>query len=267
MLSACKIRILLLLVVLIAGVILPDAQAENGGEYSGAYSADMVWSGTVTMTSDVLILKGATLTINAGTQVHVVPAEGTKIDPEYLSSQTELLVRGRLDIQGTAEKPVRFVVMPGGDNEDFAWSGITLDQAAESRVAFAIIDRADTALRCVGSSPEIVGNHISASRYGIVLQQQSHPKILNNTLKNGEGGIFCWRGSNPYLLDNQIVGHDEEAVFVDPDSRPYLDRNVISGNEIGLALYSHDLPFDSTKITDNRENVRWLGGQGQSGAQ
>ncbi len=80
-------------------------------------------------------------------------------------------------------------------------------------------------------------------RYGIVAQQQSHPKILENALADGEGGIFCWNGSNPYLLDNRITGHDEEAVFVDAGSRPWLDRNTISGNAIGLALYPRDLPL------------------------
>lgn len=253
--------------VLLAGLIAHDVLADATGEYSGAYSADMVWSGTVTMRSDVLILKGATLTIQAGTQVNVHPAEGTKIDPEYLSSQTELLIRGRLDVQGTAENPVRFVIIPGSDNEDFAWSGITLDKAEQSRIAFAVIERADIAIRCVGSSPEILGNKISSSRYGIVLQQQSHPKVLNNILKEGEGGVFCWRGSHPYLLNNQIVDHDEEAIFVDADSRPWLDRNTLTGNEVGLALYARDLPFDPTKITGNRENVRWLGQQGQGGQQ
>lgn len=236
-------------------------------EYQGAYPGDLVWEGTVTMTGDVLIMKGGTLTIRAGTQVNVVPAEGTKIDPEYLSSQTELLVRGKLDIQGTPEAPVRFQIVETSETEKIAWSGITLDNAAESRIFYAELERADIAIRCVTSSPEIKGNRIANSRYGIVAQEQSHPKILENTLLDGEGGIFCWRGSNPYLLNNRITGHDEEAVFVDESSRPWLDRNTISGNTIGLALYPRDLPFDPVAVTDNGENLRWLGRQGQAGVE
>ena len=232
-------------------------------EYSGAYSGDLVWQGTVTMTADVLILKGGSLTIHAGTQVKVIPAEGTKIDPEYLSSQTELLIRGRLDIQGTSVAPVRFVITKTSENEEIAWSGITLDKAAESHIKHVELERADIAIRCVESSPEITGNRIANCRYGIIAQQQSHPKILENKLLDGEGGIFCLRGSNPYLLGNQITGHDEEAVFVDESSRPSLDRNMISGNAIGLALYPRDLPFDDVEVTGNMENVRWLGRQGQ----
>ncbi len=234
-------------------------------EYQGAYSGDLVWEGTVTMASDVLIMKGGSLTIQAGTQVNVIPAEGTKINPEYLSSQTELLVRGKLDIQGSPESPVRFLIVETSETEEIAWSGITLDNAAESSIRYAELERADIAIRCVTSSPEIKGNRITNCRYGIVAQQQSHPKILENILLDGEGGIFCWRGSNPYLLNNRITGHDEEAVFVDESSRPWLDRNTISGNTIGLALYPRDLPYDPVAVTDNGEDLRWLGRQGQVG--
>ena len=263
-LTRCKIMLICISVSMSVAFLSSSSYASDRVlEYQGVYSGDLVWDGTVTMAGDVLILKGGTLTIRAGTQVYVIPAEGTKIGPEYLSSQTELLVRGKLDIQGTPEAPVRFLIVEASETEEIAWSGITLDSAAESRIRYAELERADIAVRCVTSSPEIMGNRIVNCRYGIVAQQQSHPKILENYLLDGEGGIFCWRGSNPYLLNNRITGHDEEAVFVDKSSRPWLDRNMISGNTIGLALYSRDLPFDPVAVTDNSENLRWLGRQGE----
>ena len=261
-----KVMVISVSVCLALSVLSPLLYAADTASYQGVYSGDLVWEGTVTMASDVLIMEGGSLTIRAGTQVNVVPAEGTKIDPEYLSSLTELLVHGKLEIQGTPEAPVRFLIVEGSETEEIAWSGITLDGAAESYIRNAELERADIAIRCVKSSPEITGNRIANCRYGIVAQQQSHPKILENVLQDGEGGIFCWRGSNPYLLHNKITGHDEEAVFVDESSRPWLDRNMISGNTIGLALYPRDLPFDSVSVIDNGENIRWLGHQGQDGA-
>ncbi|PLX88456.1 MAG: hypothetical protein C0614_02475 [Desulfuromonas sp.] len=233
--------------------------------YAGVYGEDLVWSGQVTMDGDVLILENARLTILPGTEVLVTPAEGTQIDPEYLSSLTELLVRGRLDIQGSAAEPVRFVAANSVFGEDYAWAGIILDQAGESRIVHAEIVRAETAIRTVSCSPLIEGNLISHCRYGIVTQQQSHPKVLDNTIRNGEGGLFCWGGSNPYLKGNRIIDHDEEGVFVDAGSRPWLDRNTISGNSIGLAIYPRDLPFDPFAISNNRQDVRFLGSQGLAG--
>jgi hypothetical protein len=266
---ALRKSVVFFLAIVLAATLVPASlpAAETVPEYAGAYAGDLVWEGTVTMAADVLVLAGGSLTIRAGTRVNVIPAEGTKIDPEYLSAQTELLVRGTLDIQGTAAAPVRFVIMAADGGEEIAWSGITLDRAGDSRLRHVELERADIAVRCVASAPEISGCQISRCRYGIVAQQQSHPKILGNTLADGEGGIFCWVGSNPYLLDNRITGHDEEAVFVDASSRPWLDRNTISGNAVGLALYPRDLPYDSVAVTGNTENLRWLGRQGQGGAQ
>ncbi len=240
--------------------------AETPPEFSGAYSGQLVWQGTVVMRDDVLILPDAELVIRPGTLVRVVPAEGTKIDPEYLSPLTELLVRGRLDIQGTAAAPVSFVIDGEAAAGEPAWAGITLDRAAPGRIAHAGIVSAETAVRCVASSPELVGNRISASRYGVVAQEQSHPLLLGNTIRDGEGGVFCWRGSNPTLRDNHITGLDEEGVFVDATSRPRLERNTISGNDIGLALYPRDLDFDPSIAKGNRQDIRWLGSQGQGEA-
>jgi parallel beta-helix repeat protein len=232
--------------------------AARPAEYAGAYGGDLVWEGTVTMADDVLILAGGSLTVRAGTEVRVIPAEGTQIDPEYFSSLTELLVRGRLNIEGTAVQPVRFIIIERPGLEEPAWAGITFDAAAGS-VRHAVIERAETGVRCVGSAPELSNNLISRSRYGIIAQAGSHPKILNNRIEDGEGGVFCWHGSNPYLKGNRIAGHDEEGVFVDAGSRPWLDRNTVTGNAIGLALFPRDLPYDDTEVTGNQENLRWLG--------
>ena len=228
-------------------------------EYAGAYGGDLVWEGTVTMADDVLILAGGSLTMRPGTEVRIVPAEGTQIDPEYFSSLTELLVRGRLNVEGTAEQPVRFTIVERPGLEEPAWAGITFDAAEPGAIRHAVIERAETGVRCVGSAPAIVNNLIRRCRYGIIAQAGSHPKILDNRIEDGEGGIFCWRGSNPYLKGNRIAGHDEEGVFVDADSRPWLDRNTVTGNAIGLAIYPRDLPYDNTEVTGNQENLRWLG--------
>ncbi|MDT8440983.1 MAG: NosD domain-containing protein [Desulfuromonadales bacterium] len=240
----------------------PAAPRAEPLRYAGAYAGDLFWEGRVVMAGDVLILAGGSLTIRAGTEVLVEPAEGTQIDPDYLSSQTELLVRGRLDSAGTGSAPVRFLLVDPDVAESYAWAGITLDRAGDSRIVQTEISRADTAIRLVASSPLIEGNRIVGNRYGIIVQQQSAPKILGNTLRDGEGGIYCWRGASPYLKGNRISGHDEEAIFVDASSRPWLDRNSVTGNRIGLAIYSRDLPVDEPSFRDNGEDIRWLGRQG-----
>jgi parallel beta-helix repeat protein len=258
--TACHIKkMFLFLLMFFAGSQGLWAKESTDTHYRGAYAQDLVWEGEVTMTGDVLILQGATLTVKPGTRVHVIPSESTKIDPEYLSAETELLIRGSLDIQGTQDSPVYFIPRDRDKSDSIAWAGITLDHAVSSRIAHAFLERADMAIRCVNSSPDIVGNQISSSRYGIVAQEESHPEILDNTIVDGEGGVFCWRSSNPKISGNRVLGHDEEALFVDWTSRPKLSANLISGNAIGLAIYPRDLELDLNSVTGNAENLRWLG--------
>jgi hypothetical protein len=234
-------------------------------QVAGVLPGESVWSGEMVLSGDVLVPAGSSLTIEAGTTVYVRPAENTKIDPEYLSSLTELLVRGTLRIAGTAKGPVRFLSLKQPVGEKVAWAGILLDGATGSSIEGASIEGAETGILCIASSPLIRNNKLSGCRYGVVAQKGSDPRILANEITHGEGGVFCWWGSNPYLKGNLIADNEEEAVFVDRTSRPWLDRNEILRNAIGLALYPRDLPYDSTRVTGNGENVRFLGPQGRGG--
>lgn len=228
-------------------------------ELAGVLVGETVLSGEVLLTGDVLVPRGSTLVIKPGTRVRIRPSESTKIDPEYLSAATEILIRGTLRCAGSEEAPIRFEAGPPAAGEEVAWAGIIFD-GGSGIVAWSVIAAAENGILCIAASPEIHHNDIRQCRYGIVAQKGSAPKILDNILRDGEGGVFCWFGSHPYLLHNRIVDNAEEGVFVDGGSRPWLDRNTISGNAIGLALFSRDLPFDPTGIVNNGEDVRILGG-------
>lgn len=265
--SATRLRPLqgLVVALLFAGCApFTPAPTQSIREYAGVLNGVTVFSGEVVLADDVLVPAGSTLVIRSGTVVRVRSAEGTKIDPEYLSAATELLVRGTLRAEGTASAPIRFVPLSPPSGEEPAWAGIELDGAAESSVVSVEIEGAETGILCIGSSPLLEANRLRGCRYGMVLQKGSAAKVLGNRIEDGEGGIFCWLASAPYLKGNVVSGHDEEGIFVDGSSRPWLDRNSVTGNAIGLALYPRDLPYDPAGIRGNDEDVRFLGGNGIS---
>lgn len=235
----------------------PIASAEPPS-VAGILRGETVLSGEVVLTDDVLVPAGSTLVLRPGTIVHVRSAESTKIDPEYLSPLTELLVRGALRIEGTVEQPVRF--LPAGETtEEIWWAGIILDGATATVIEGAELSGAETGLLCLRSSPRLRGNLLTGCRYGIIAQAGSAPEILDNRIQDGEGGVFCWRGSSPRLEGNRITGHQEEGLFIDAQSRPLLGHNLISGNGIGLVLYRGTLDRVGEGIGGNREDRRWLG--------
>lgn len=259
-------RLLPLLPLLLALAACVSAPAEPTATaapmaIAGVLSGETLLAGEVVLAGDVLVPRGSTLIIRPGTTLHVRVAESTKIDPEYLSASTELLVRGSLRIEGTPQQPVRF--LPGAQPEgvDVAWAGIILDGATDSRIAGVQIEGAETGILCIGASPEIRDSLLTGCRYGLALQGSS-PSVLDNRIEKGEGGVFCWLESNPLLAGNRIADHAEEGIFVDRSSRPRLGRNTVTGNAIGLALYARDLSGDWTAIVGNGEDLRYLGGSG-----
>ena len=251
---------LLLLVIL---ALIPSACALSGGpsakapvEVSGVLLGKTVLQGSVVMTGDILIPFGSRLIIRPGTTIVVRNSESTKIDPEYLSAQTELLVRGSLSVEGEPDAVVSFIPETAVAAGEVAWAGIILDGATETKIENARLTQPDTGLLIIDSSPEITHNRISRARYGIVIQG-GNARILGNEITLGEGGIFCWNQANPYLKDNLVVANDEEGIVVDRSSKPYLDRNIVSGNSIGLVVPEH-LPYDPTMIAGNQVNIRLL---------
>ncbi len=108
-------------------------------EVAGVLAGETVLSGEVLLTGDVLVPRGSTLVIKPGTLVRIRPSESTKIDPEYLSSSTEILVRGRLLAEGTASAPIAFLPETPGSAGEVSWAGIILDRPAFCRLYIQLI--------------------------------------------------------------------------------------------------------------------------------
>jgi parallel beta-helix repeat protein len=236
----------------------PSAPREISGRISGVVEL----SGEVLVSGDLLVPAGSMLIVRPGTTLRVRAAEGTKIDPEYLSPATEILVRGTLRILGTAADPVR-LVPERASPEDVVWAGILFDGGSGS-VVWSEIVAAESGILCIAAAPGLEHNILRRCRYGIIAQHGSAPAIVGNTLLDGEGGLFCWDRSSPLVRDNRITGHAEEGIVVDRSSRPLLKGNVVSGNDIGLLLGDCDLPHTAEQVRGNREEIRCLANGGGS---
>ena len=235
---------------------LPPAPQRQ--ELAGVISSDLTLAGEILLTGDLLILPGRTLTLQPGTTVRVRSSESTKIDPEYLSSYTEILVRGRLQAEGTAGAPISF--LPEASNAgEVAWAGIILDRAAGSIIRHARIEGAEQGILAIAAAPQLSDNTIYNCRYGIVLQGPGSAAIFDNRIEAGEGGIFVLAGAGGDIADNRIINQVEEGLFVDAASSPRLGRNEISGNAIGLLLHNPQLSFERGGISGNREDLRLIG--------
>lgn len=130
-------------------------------------TADTVWQGQVHLTDDVLVPAGITLTVKEGTIVTVSPAESTKIDPEYLSHQTEILVRGKLNIEGTVNAPATFAPDDSRKDDDTRWAGIIVDGGMVSAVS-AKINGAETGVYVFKGTAALTSSLVENNHYGVI---------------------------------------------------------------------------------------------------
>jgi hypothetical protein len=156
-----------------------------------ALTEDTLWQGEVTLSDDLLVPSGVTLTIAAGTTIIINPAESTKIDPEYISHYTEILVRGSLRAEGTVLQPVSFQLAKTGDGDD-RWAGIIVDHG-EAYLAGSEIRDAEAGLYVVNGKLEMDGSKLSGNRYGIVAQgEATQASIHNSLLSYNEYGLLTF---------------------------------------------------------------------------
>jgi len=94
-----------------AFLVLPILIAPRASRAASIISSDEIWSGDVTLTGDVRIDPGATLTILPGTRV-VISAAADDAHSGIDTSRTEIIVAGRLVVPGDAGDTTRFAPGP-----------------------------------------------------------------------------------------------------------------------------------------------------------
>jgi len=179
-------RVVAFALVLFGGLgLAPLAGAE-------VLTVDTVWQGKVSLSDDLLIPAGRTLTVKAGTVVTVSPAESTKIDPEFLSHQNEILVRGTLKLEGESGSPVTFI----GDSaaDDSRWAGIVVDGG--SVVAhFARLAKAEAALTLFSGQASLQETVVEDNRYGLIVDGGGSQLTVKQTkVRHNDYGLFLFNG-------------------------------------------------------------------------
>ncbi len=251
---------LLLLTLLLAGCVassgphLSSSELKQLPKLGGVLTVDTVLDGQYLLIADLQVPDGITLTILPGTEILVTPSDSTKINPEYLSKEIEILVRGQLQAVGTLDRPIRLLPV-GKSNNEILWAGVELIGDNNSRLEHLRIEQAETGILCLGASPRISKVQILRSRYGIVLQQRSNPDISDSLLANGEAGLFCWDESAPVLQSNRITDHQEEGLYLGPKCRAKMVANQITGNDRGAVIPAGLSLATSNRLTGNRLNL------------
>jgi len=240
----------------------------------------------ILLAGDVVIAEGATLRIKAGTVIRFEPKDYAYQEGGY-SHLPEIIVKGKLEIEGTADDHVIFEGHTPEGIPSPAWYGIRfIDQAVPREIPNCEIRNAERALSFSGvgtpaeestpADPFIVENCIieGCSSDGIFIYQ-SLVTINNSKICNNDGnGIFvqnCWgvvdyvninncsiwgNAANGIKFINVCEGNPVDTSFAGNVSGCDIHHNGTGTNlqncdRTGISLQSGEVKIRGCNIYDN----------------
>ncbi|MBI4826975.1 MAG: right-handed parallel beta-helix repeat-containing protein [Nitrospirae bacterium] len=189
---------------------------------------DTVWKGEITLSEDIVVPEGVTLTILSGTVVNIIPSDRTKSEAEYLLFMTEMTIRGRLEVEGTGEAPVVFQVK---EDKPYRWAGIIIDGGEANIKACRIYD-AETGLLVMNGSLGLTDSVLEDNRYGIVAQgAQTFVNMKNTYVQKNDHGVFSFAGANVDFRDSVIEHNMKNDLYMPkPDSESLTVKRPVLCN-------------------------------------
>lgn len=187
---------------------------------------DTLWAGEVTLSGDVLVLAGATLTIEPGTTISVLPSDSTKTEPQFISSYTEIIVRGTLKANGTQAMPISFILT--NDLHEKQWAGIIVDEG-NAQISWCRISDAESGLTVLKGKASVADTTFARNRYGVSVVSAGPQVVMQRVIfdKNNYGMV---------LLNGAKVEHTGSQ-FVDSEQKDIL-RSEASAYQPEEKLYS-----------------------------
>ncbi len=197
--------------VILAAVPLPAVEAPL------VISGETLWQGTVNVAEDVLVTETGHLTIQPGTQVVVAASEGTRTDPQFYSTETELVVRGRLTVGAPGAAPVLFRRADPASS----WGGIIADGPHASLTLDGVtVDGAHAGLTLFDATATLTACTLTNNVYGMVLLGAAKAALRDTRLGGNEYGLADYAGGATLDEKTAVSGNRE---------RDRLDRSPLAG--------------------------------------
>jgi nitrous oxidase accessory protein NosD len=207
----------------------------------GTLSADLTLTaadGSCTLTSDMIVAPGVTLTLDAGARLLV-------------ASGVELEVKGHLQVNGNAVAPVTMrssEAVPGPGS----WQGIAFRETGTGELSYIDVQHADRAVYAEGIAPTLIGANLRNSNYGLYYDSAGSSTVTGGRITGNDVGVYAsWStvtvdraelttnrigalgGSASTLnISNSRIANNTEA-GIQPDGAT-ITHNQITGNGVGV---------------------------------
>jgi len=199
------------------------------GSWSGNVTTNTAWGSTVTVTTNVTVNSGVTLTIDPGAVIQ-------------FASGTSLTVNGKL--VADSNDPTKRITFTGTTQTAGFWNGITINSGSSTNVS--TLRRCDVQYAVTGININYTGNsnnvtvekckirYSSADGFAIGGNNYSgatvHPLIKDNTISNNYIGFELYDYAKPTITGNRIESNSSSGLFADSNCNATIQYNYISGN-------------------------------------
>jgi len=203
----------------------PDLAGVQGTGVSGTISTDATWSTLIMIGGDTTIAPGATVTVTAGTTISV-------------ASGANLIVGGKLLVQGTSAMPVKFVP----ETAMGSWGGLSVKSGGSLDVAYATVDYAVTPLSTLAGATLVKLDHTNLTHYtGVGAQIGSAATFTYVRVEfGGSDGITVNAGAADTVTITDSIFHATggDATVVNAGNLTF-NHNAVYGDTAGGGLGLH----------------------------
>lgn len=193
-------------------------------------ATDTTWSGSIVITGEVKVFKGATLSIAPGTEIAFVRRDA---DRDGLGDGT-LIVEGRLLAIGTSRLPIRFRSAEK-DPQPGDWLELRVDFSRETLLRHCEIRDSAHALHAHFTRAIVedcrIHHNIDGSRLG-----QGTFVYRRNLIENNEGKGLNFRNATIEIVDNIIRRNGAGIFLFETDREPTIVHNNLYANGDNLRL-------------------------------
>lgn len=220
-----------------------------------AVTSDTTLSGKVTIAEDLLVPEGVTLSFLPGTEVTVIPSEGTRTDSQFVTTETEIVVRGSLSLEGTIIKSESHI--------KGSWGGI-IAATPEARVTLndSTVSGAQFGLMLLAGNTQVAGCTFENNETGIAAALGAWVGLADNSYKNNTTATEAWHTVNPLKSPTDIFINNENdalALMVEPGEILHrellpviLERPPVTREYLGEVALTEDTVWKGTVIIDGQ---------------
>jgi parallel beta-helix repeat protein len=196
---------------------------------------------------DIIVSKGAVLTIDSGVEVQFVASAGTKV-----GSGPNLVIEGGLKAVGNATSPISFNPAATGS----LWGALYFYNADSTNCVLQGCLVKGGRIVCNGASPSITQCAIYGAKTGVEIYANSQPRIVNNKITaNGYGISLRSETASPVISNNEIYNNNIGFYFEN------FGTPAISGNKIYNNLKYNMVNYSAKSLDAPNNDFRTMNAQ------